>query len=226
MAPRKNTMEELAEDLLAAEHKDDGDFEEEESFMQKKEALNQQIDDDLDDTLANLDDAENIGSRTTGKMAAQNEQLRGALNNLDDIDENMNSVDHSLGNMERCCLLAVLASWCGKCLPCLVMPDQKVTKKSDAKTSRAKRREIKRKKKERLALDEKGLSADEIRARNQENKLDDIADGLDVLDQIAQNQAAQITETAGLNKEVEAKVDNEIGRLKTANERGQKLLDS
>ena len=106
------------------------------------------------------------------------------------------------------------------------MPDQKVTKKSDAKTSRAKRREIKRKKKERLALDEKGLSADEIRARNQENKLDDIADGLDVLDQIAQNQAAQITETAGLNKEVEAKVDNEIGRLKTANERGQKLLDS
>lgn len=178
----------------------------------------QDITDTNDDTIDMINQAKRTGAETNKKLANQNEQLRRAGDDLDEIDENMDKADHSLGRMEMCCLFAICCCCCHESAP----KKRKIKKTKIEMDGQINGGPPKRKVRE--DENENGLTEEERHERKVNNQLDDIADGLDVLNQLAKDQGELLQEGAEVNHELRGKIAKEKVRVRDADRRGRALL--
>mmetsp|Transcript_814 Transcript_814/g.1162 ORF Transcript_814/g.1162 Transcript_814/m.1162 type:complete len:189 (-) Transcript_814:515-1081(-) len=169
------------EDLMGPDEDEgmDGDFDAPLTMKEQIENKRGDIQDDLDDTKDMINEAKSVGAATNKKLAMQNEQLRKANDDLDDIDENMDQADHSLYRMEMCCLFALCCCCCHSAAP------SKKQRKDELPARSGEVVKNKQPKRDRLDENEEGLDDEELHERRVANKLDDISEGLDVLNDLA-----------------------------------------
>jgi len=217
--PGRSGRKQLMGDDGAGEPKGDEYNDEPLTMQEKIENKRDEIQDDLDDTNDMINEAQAVGAATNKKLAMQNEQLRKADRDLDDIDENLDQAEHSLYRMEMCCLFALCCCCCHA-----DAPKKRKKKGGTDDIPRAGQTHAAAKKKDRLDENDPDIDDEERHERKVANKLDDISDGLDVLNQLAKDQHEQLKETEAINKKLAEKIDHEKGRVKAADARGQKLL--
>eukprot|EP00466_Bigelowiella_natans_P006864 jgi/Bigna1/130021/aug1.10_g4729 len=194
------------EDLMGPEEDegmDDG-FDAPLTMKEQIEHKRQDIQDDLDDTKDMINEAQSVGAATNKKLAMQNEQLHKVNDDLDEIDENMDQADHSLSRME------------------IAGP----TKKQRKDDLPARHGQVVKtwQPGNRLDENEEGLDDEERHERRVANKLDDISEGLDVLNDLAKEQNEQLKETKEINEKLSEKIDAQRGRIKASDKRGKQLL--
>ena len=184
----------------------------EEKIRQKRD----EIDDDLDDTAAMVNQAIDTGNATNQSLAAQNEQLRRAKRLVGEQKEDLSKADHHISRMEMCCCFAV-------CCWCFHPKEKKVAMYEDT-TARAKTSRVTRKQGDRLDEDEEGIDEEERARRREANKLDEISEGLDAIQQIALNQREHIKETGNIVKDLNPDIDNVRDQIRQNDARAKGLL--
>lgn len=200
----------------------------EEKEIDQKQQQKQQIEekkkeivDDLDDTVNMINQAEDAGNATNAQLARQNEQLRGAMNTLDDMDDDMDRADDKLYIMETCCCITM-------CCPCLMKKPTAGRSKERKGASEVMRANnvvrTAQPRGERLDEDADDIDDEERQNRKEKNRLDDISNGLDRLKDIAAQQGENVKETGALAKAMDSKIDEERARIKSANDRALGLL--
>ena len=184
----------------------------EEKIRQKRD----EIDDDLDDTAAMVNQAIDTGNATNQSLAAQNEQLRRAKRLVGEQKEDLSKADHHISRMEMCCCFAV-------CCWCFHPKEKKVAMYEDT-TAHAKTSRVARKQGDRLDEDEEGIDEEERARRREANKLDEISEGLDAIQQIALNQREHIKETGNIVTDLNPDIDNVRDQIRHNDARAKGLL--
>mmetsp|Transcript_20079 Transcript_20079/g.27980 ORF Transcript_20079/g.27980 Transcript_20079/m.27980 type:complete len:235 (+) Transcript_20079:133-837(+) len=85
--------------------------------QQKMEELKEDVDQGLDNLLKTTDEIVQIGADTNLKLYAQGDQMRKAMEDIDDVHENLDSADYHMAKMELCCCFQLCCCCCTCCEP-------------------------------------------------------------------------------------------------------------
>eukprot|EP00466_Bigelowiella_natans_P021029 jgi/Bigna1/87203/estExt_fgenesh1_pg.C_170195 len=85
--------------------------------QQKAEELKEDVDSGLDNILRTTDEIKQRGAQTNMKLAVQGSQMRRALEELDDVHENMDQAEYHMARMEMCCCVQLCCCCCSCCKP-------------------------------------------------------------------------------------------------------------
>jgi len=204
---------------------EDDDFENERrsggalTHEERTRNIKENIYDDLDDTLAVALEGQEVADRTNQKLAGQNEQIRKAYQDGQDINENVQKGKHHLTRMEMCCCFAIL------CCCCHPQPEDP-RERTDIGVARTGGVVSQQPESKQMGLDpnEEGITEQERHDRRVNNGLDQLSNVLDNLGRAAELQGQHVKETSELVKKLDTQVEDNIQEIRGANARGKALL--
>ena len=202
---------------------------------QKVVEAQDEVDGQLESILRTTEEIQATGADTNLTLAKQGQGLRQALNDVDDIDENMDQAEYHIQRMELCCCVALCCCCCSCCQPekknsasrradAARFKEPLLSKGAGPAPSRGRRGRDRPERIDDPIMDDPGLTEEQKFDRRVDKKLDNVLKAVQNIEDLSKDMKAEIEyQNKDLIPELGRRVDENHSRVKAGNTRAKRL---